>query len=74
MLIAALAAIAFSAISMVTMLGWTPDTLSTTQPVSRAAAAEVMPKTVREAIAPCADCGPAPQMDPVQIRNASPRG
>jgi len=74
MLIAALAAIAFSAISMVTMLGWTPETLSSTQPVSRAAAAEVMPKAVREAIAPCADCGAAERKDPVQVRNASPRG
>jgi len=74
MLIAALAVIAFSAISMVTMLGWTPETLSSAQPVSRAAAAEVMPKAVREAIAPCRDCSPAEHKDPVQVRNASPRG
>jgi hypothetical protein len=74
MLIAAIAVIAFSAISTLTMLGWTPDTLSSTQPVSRAVAAEVMPKTMREAIAPCADCGPAARKDGVQVRNASPRG
>jgi hypothetical protein len=77
MLIAALAVIAFSAISMVTMLGWAPDSLSSAQPVSRATAAEVvMPKAVREAVAPCADCGPPDgvRKDPVQLRNASPRG
>jgi hypothetical protein len=76
MLIAALAVIAFSAISMVTMLGWAPDPISSAQPVSRATAAEVMPKAMREAIAPCADCGPPDgvRKDPVQLRNASPRG
>ena len=76
MLIAALAVIAFSAISMVTMLGWAPESISSAQPVSRATAAEVMPKAMREAIAPCADCGPpdAVRKDPVQLRNASPRG
>ena len=75
MLIAALAVIAFSAISMVTMLGWAPDSISSAQPVSRATAAEVMPKPMREAIAPCADCGPPDvRKDPVQLRNASPRG
>lgn len=68
MLIAALAVIAFSAIGMVTMLGWTPDTLSSTQPVSRAAAAEIVPKAVREAVAPCLDCAPAEavRIDPAQ--------
>jgi hypothetical protein len=76
MLIAALAVIAFSAISMVTMLGWAPDSISSAQPVSRATAAEVVPKAMREAIAPCADCGPPDGVhkDPVQLRNASPRG
>ena len=76
MLIAALAVIAFSAISMVTMLGWAPESISSAQPVSRATAAEVMPKAMREAIAPCADCGPPDgvRKDPVQLRNASPRG
>jgi len=77
MLIAALAVIAFSAISMVTQLGWTPDALSSAQPVSRAAAAEVVPKAVLDAVAPpCAGCGPAETVhkDAVQVRNASPRG
>ena len=74
MLLAALAAIAFSAISMVAMLGWTPEPLSSTQPVSRAAAAEVVPKAVSEAIAPCADCGSAEGKDSVKVRNTSPRG
>ncbi len=74
MLIAALAVIAFSAISMVTMLGWTPESLSSAQPVSRAAAADdVMPKAVREAIAPCVDCA-AVGTGQEPARNASPRG
>jgi hypothetical protein len=74
MLIAAIAVIAFSAISTLTMLGWTPDTLSSTQPVSRAVAAEVVPKAMGEAIAPCVDCRPAERKDGVQVRNVSPRG
>jgi hypothetical protein len=73
MLIAAIAVIAFSAMGIVTMLGWTPEPLSSSQPVSRAAAADMVPKAVREAVAPCADCGPAAApSDPVQ--NAAPRG
>ena len=59
MLIAALAVLALSAVGMATMLGWMPDSLSSTRPVSRAAAAEVAPRPVREAVTPCADCGPA---------------
>jgi hypothetical protein len=35
-----------------------PDSLSSTRTVSRAAAAEVAPRPVREAITPCVDCGP----------------
>jgi hypothetical protein len=63
MLIAAIAVIALSAVGMVTMLGWMPDALSSTKPVSRAAAAEVAPRPVREAVTPCVDCalGGGPQ-------------
>jgi len=74
MLIAALAVIAFSAMGMVAMLGWMPDSLSSTQPVSRAAAAEVVPKAVREAVAPCADCGSAEAVRQEPAKTATPRG
>jgi hypothetical protein len=74
LLIAALAVIAFSAMGMVTMLGWMPESLSSAQPVSRAAAAEVVPKAVREAVAPCADCGPAEAVGQDPAKSASPRG
>ncbi len=74
MLIAAIAVIALSGIGIVTMLGWMPEPLSSTQPVSRAAAAEVVPKAVREAVTPCVDCASAEPVRKEPAQNAgSPR-
>jgi hypothetical protein len=72
MLIAAIAVIALSAVGMVTMLGWMPEALSSTKPVSRAAAAEVAPRPVREALTPCAngECG----VQKISAPDAAPRG
>jgi hypothetical protein len=74
MLIAAIAVIALSAVGMVTMLGWMPDALSSAKPVSRAAAAEVAPKPVREAITPCAECALGRSTQENSSPDAAPRG
>ena len=74
MLIAAIAVIALSAMGMVTMLGWMPDALSSAKPVSRAAAAEVAPKPVREAVTPCVDCNLREPVQKIAAPDAAPRG
>jgi hypothetical protein len=74
MLIAAIAVLALSAMGMVTMLGWMPDALSSAKPVSRAAAAEVAPKPVRDAVAPCVECAVDETVRKISAPEAAPRG
>jgi hypothetical protein len=74
MLIAAIAVIALSAVGMVTMLGWMPDAISSAKPVSRAAAAEVAPRPVHEAVTPCVECAPGGTVQKIAAPDAAPRG
>ena len=74
MLIAAIAVIALSAVGMVTMLGWMPEALSSAKPVSRAAAAEVAPQPVREAVTPCAECALGGTVQKMSAPDGAPRG
>ena len=74
MLIAAIAVLALSAVGMVTMLGWMPDALSSAKPVSRAAAAEVAPKPVREAVTPCVECAVGGTARQISAPDPAPRG
>lgn len=56
LLIAAVAVIAFSAVGIVTMLGWMPDALSRSGAATRQAATAA-PIAMPEAIAACPECG-----------------
>jgi hypothetical protein len=69
MVIAAIAVIAFSAIGIVTMMGWMPEALSSPGAVKEAKAAEIAPRAVLDAASSCVDCAAAPARPvPAQAR------